>query len=172
MVVTEASSIQATIAGIFCMLLATATEAWSPSSHHTVIINARASPFPVGNHMICDAERTGMTKQSATQLSLIKYKNTELESSPPIVELNSEQDQILRDCPPAMEEAYGVSWFEQSEAWDELKNKYPILQEYTNGDLRRAFIAQKPNAAELLTKTPLGPFLLLNGVFWLGGFSW
>ena len=94
------------------------------------------------------------------------------ESSPPIIELDIEQDQALRDSTPAMEEAYGIAWFEQSEAWDELKNQYPSLQEYSNDDLRRAFIAQKPTVGDLLTRTPLGPLIVLNGICWLGGFSW
>lgn len=71
-----------------------------------------------------------------------------------------------------MEATYGIAWFEQSEAWDTLKEEHPTLEQYTNEELSRAFIAQKPTAGDLLTKTPLGPFLVVNGVFWLGGFSW
>lgn len=71
-----------------------------------------------------------------------------------------------------MEESYGISWFDETEPWDALKIQYATLQQYTNEELRLAYIKQKPTVGELFTKTPLGPFLVLNGVFWLGGFSW
>mmetsp|Transcript_20709 Transcript_20709/g.43243 ORF Transcript_20709/g.43243 Transcript_20709/m.43243 type:complete len:103 (+) Transcript_20709:568-876(+) len=89
-----------------------------------------------------------------------------------MIELTAEEDQALRNSIPAMEEAYGIGWFEESEPWDELKTQYPSLQSYSNEELRRVFLAQKPTVVELFTKTPLGPFLVLNGVAWLGGFSW
>ena len=163
----------AIIAAILCITLSFAivTEAWLPCSHRTVIRNTRGHQRPVDD-IIIHVETTHTAKQSATQLSLFKYKDTDSESSPPIIELDIEQDQALRDSTPAMEEAYGIAWFEQSEAWDELKNQYPSLQEYSNDDLRRAFIAQKPTVGDLLTRTPLGPLIVLNGICWLGGFSW
>ena len=71
-----------------------------------------------------------------------------------------------------MEETYGISWFEESSPWDELKTQYPSLQEYSNDELRRAYVMQKPTVVDLFVKTPLGPFLLLNLVFFLSGFSW
>ena len=65
-----------------------------------------------------------------------------------------------------------ISWFQQSEPWEEMKTLHPSLRQYINDELQRAYITQKPTVGELLTKTPLGPFLLLNGIFWLVGFRW
>lgn len=71
-----------------------------------------------------------------------------------------------------MEEKYGISWFEQTKPWDDLKAQYPSLQEYNEDELRRAYVSQKPTIVELFVKTPLGPFLLLNLILFLSGFSW
>ena len=110
---------------------------------------------------------------TSTQLAFIKWKDkTDEEDTEPIIQLTSEQDQILRDVTTRMEDAYGIGWFEQSDAWDELKEEYPALQEYTNDELTKAFILQKPTFIEVFTKTPLGPILLVNAIFKLGGFSW
>ena len=110
---------------------------------------------------------------TSTQLSFIKWKDkTDEEDTEPSIQLSSEQDQILRDVTTKMEESDGIGWFEQSDAWDELKVEYPTLQEYTNEELTKAFILQKPTVIEVFTKTPLGPILLVNAIFKLGGFSW
>jgi len=110
--------------------------------------------------------------KTSTQLAFIKWKDTTDEDTEPNIQLTSEQDQILRDVTTKMEESYGIGWFEQSDAWDELKEEYPALQEYTNDELTKAFILQKPTFIEVFTKTPLGPILLVNAIFKLGGFSW
>mmetsp|Transcript_14202 Transcript_14202/g.30856 ORF Transcript_14202/g.30856 Transcript_14202/m.30856 type:complete len:188 (-) Transcript_14202:216-779(-) len=167
---------RAIVAGILS-IMAISTEAWLPSSHHrTVIRNTRVQQRgPIINNNIHVESTDTMSPQShasTTQLSLFKYIDKDPESTPPIIELDAEQDQALRDSWPAMEEAYGIDWFQQSEPWEEMKVQYPSLQQYTNGELERAFVAQKPTVVELITKTPLGPFLAVNGIFWLGGFSW
>ena len=109
---------------------------------------------------------------TSTQLAFIKWKDTTDDDTELSIQLTSEQDQILRDVTTKMEDAYGIGWFEQSDAWDELKEEYPTLQEYTNDELSKAFILQKPTLIEVFTKTPLGPILLVNTIFKLGGFSW
>jgi len=153
-------------------------EAWMPSySQRTIIRNNGQHNRRHINKSICVelTDITTISKQStksATQLSFIKFKDTSSEPSTPIIELTTEQDQILRDVTSSMEDSYGIGWFEESESWEELKVTYPTLKQYTNDELCKAFIARKPTPVELLVKPPLGPFLLLNGILWLGGFSW
>ncbi|KAL7468784.1 hypothetical protein ACHAXS_009021 [Conticribra weissflogii] len=111
------------------------------------------------------------TTKSTTQLTFIKYIDPDPNAPLPI-ELTPEQDQVLRSAASVMEEKYGISWFEQSQPWDDLKAQHPSLQEYSEDELRRAYVSQSPTIVELFVKTPLGPFLLLNLIFFLSGFSW
>ena len=84
-----------------------------------------------------------------------------------------EIDDIIRSSASTfLESKYGVGWFDKSEAWNDLKTQYDILKEYDNQVLRLLYLRQKPSIIELLTKTPLGPFLMVNLAFLLTGFSW
>lgn len=170
------------IVTIFSILLALipSAGAWVSSSlSRNVRLPNHPIPKIAGNIIHANKFNTiiGSKKHnlSATQLSLfIKYKDkSDDELSESIVQLSPDQDQLLRDVASSMEEAYGMSWFEKEASWEELKSKHTsLLQEFSNDELRRAYIAQKPKAIDLLLKTPLGPFLLVNLLFLLGGFSW
>ena len=175
-----------------CLLISIATrsvEAWLSIASNYIRnksdgkVNHRQYLLPINidsdinihdNIMIKTSRRRGVQSStiSSTQLAFIKWKDTTDEEAEPIIQLTSEQDQILRDVTTKMEESYGIGWFEESDAWDELKEEYPTLQEYTNDELSKAFILQKPTLIEVFTKTPLGPILLVNAIFKLGGFSW
>ena len=89
-----------------------------------------------------------------------------------VIELKDDEDQSLRDASKVMEELYGVSWFDNDEAWEQLKMEYPLLESYTDDELRMTYLKQKPKFFEVFTKTPIGPFLAINLVFLLTGFSW
>jgi len=143
------------------------TEGWIAPSHSFCKNNNSVSKSSLPHKF----QAFETTTKSATQLNFIKYIDPDPNAPPPI-ELTSEQDQALRSADSIMEEEYGISWFEQTQPWDDLKARYPSLREYNEDDLRRAYISQKPTVAELFVKTPLGPFLLLNLILFLSGFSW
>ena len=172
------------LSGMAVCLLMFATrsvEAWLPSNFHRnksdgKVNHRQYSLLPININLSCMIEtsrkRYIQSSITSTQLAFIKWKDTTDDDTEPNIQLSSEQDQILRDVTTKMEESYGIGWFEQSDAWDELKEEYPALQEYTNDELTKAFILQKPTVIEVFTKTPLGPILLVNAIFKLGGFSW
>jgi hypothetical protein len=67
---------------------------------------------------------------------------------------------------------YGVDWFDQADAWTQAKTMFPVLAAYDNADLRQTYLTQSPSLWDLLVKTPIGPFLLINLVVLATGFSW
>ena len=58
--------------------------------------------------------------------------------------------------------------------WNDLRASWPALAERTDEELAEAYaeyLSEPPNLLNVLTKTPLGPFLLLWGVPWADLFS-
>ena len=58
--------------------------------------------------------------------------------------------------------------------WNELRASWPALAERTDDELAQAYaeyLSEPPSLLGVLTKTPLGPFLLLWGVPWADLFS-
>lgn len=61
-----------------------------------------------------------------------------------------------------------------SSTWDAVRDRCPALAECTDEELAEeymAYLSAPPNPLEVLTKTPLGPFLLLWGVPWTDVFD-
>ena len=128
-----------------CLLISFATrsvEAWLSTTTTRDFIGYHQYHLPInmdGNinihyDMMIKKTRKGGGLQSSimitsTQLAFIKWKDkTDEEDTEPSIQLTSEQDLILRDVTTKMEDAYGIGWFEQSDAWDELKEEYPTLK--------------------------------------------
>ena len=58
--------------------------------------------------------------------------------------------------------------------WNELRASWPALAERTDEELSEAYaeyISEPPSLIGVLTKTPLGPFLLLWGIPWADLFA-
>ena len=86
--------------------------------------------------------------------------------------LSQQEDDALRSAAKMLSETYGVGFFEKPEAWEQAKVDFPILNNYENNDLRDAYLKQRPKILELFTETPLGPFVAINLLFKLTGFTW
>ena len=114
------------------------------------------------------------SSSSSTLLNLkfIDSSSSSEEEEVSVIELKDDEDQSLRDASKVMEELYGVSWFDNDEAWEQLKMEYPLLESYKNDQLRLVYLKQKPNFIDIFTKTPIGPFLIINLLFLLTGCSW
>ena len=88
------------------------------------------------------------------------------------IQLSPDEDDAVRSASKILSDEYGVGFFDVPEAWEKSKVMYPILDKYSNNDLRQAYLEQKPKIIELLTDTPLGPFLAINLLFKFTGFTW
>ena len=92
-----------------------------------------------------------------------------------VIELTQAQDQILRNSVSSLTDTYGPGWFELSDAWDTLRKDNPVeFGDLTNNDdLKKAYLRQRPNnPLDLFTQTPLGPFIIINLLFYFTGFTW
>mmetsp|Transcript_6573 Transcript_6573/g.9579 ORF Transcript_6573/g.9579 Transcript_6573/m.9579 type:complete len:158 (-) Transcript_6573:80-553(-) len=67
-------------------------------------------------------------------------------------------------------------WFDReavaAEIWTDVRVKYPILAERSDSELRSAYLNLSPTLLDVITKTPVGPFVFINLIFLLSGFSW
>jgi hypothetical protein len=87
--------------------------------------------------------------------------------------LSSEQDQDLRRAAESLTGEFGYGWFNKDEAWEAFAKEYPqMAEEFSQDELRIAYIKQSPQLLDILTKTPLGPVLLINLIVLASGFSW
>ena len=94
---------------------------------------------------------------SITQANLFPKKERD-----PSIALTDEQDQALRAVAKDFDVLYGPRWFDDGEAWEKARSQYGVLGGYSDEELRTAFIRQGPRLVDVLTETPLGPFVLIN----------
>ncbi len=99
---------------------------------------------------------------SAASTSLVRAKLFPKKEREPSIALTDEQDQALRDVAKDFDALYGPRWFDDAEAWDKARSQYGVLAGYSDEELRTAFIRQGPRLVDVLTETPLGPFVLVN----------
>jgi len=99
----------------------------------------------------------GTGSASLVRANLIPKKERE-----PSIELTDEQDQALRDVAKDFDALYGPRWFDDGEAWEKARSQHDVLGGYSDEELRTAFIRQGPRLVDVLTETPLGPFVLVN----------
>jgi hypothetical protein len=106
--------------------------------------------------------------------SKLHLKFLESSDDGPSLQLSTDEDDAIRAAAKVLceDDAFGVGWFDQPEAWIQAKQDYPILASCDDSDLRDAYLKQKPKLLELLTDTPLGPFLLINLLAKFSGFTW
>mmetsp|Transcript_22329 Transcript_22329/g.29358 ORF Transcript_22329/g.29358 Transcript_22329/m.29358 type:complete len:172 (+) Transcript_22329:108-623(+) len=91
-----------------------------------------------------------------------------------VVDLTDEEDEALRAVALALSKksAYGDSWFDKAEAWDQARKDFPILNNYSDADLRSAYIRQPAKLLDVILYTPIGPFFIINIIFYISGFTW
>lgn len=94
---------------------------------------------------------------SLTQTNLFPKKERD-----PSIALTDEQDQALRAVAKDFDVLYGPRWFDDKDAWEKARSQYDVLGGYSDEELRTAFIRQGPRLVDVLTETPLGPFILIN----------
>ena len=104
----------------------------------------------------------------------LKFIESSDDDGPPTkYQLTEEQDKALRNAVGSLEDRYGIAWPEKDAAWDTLREENPVMNALTDNDLlRRTYYQQEPDPLDLFTKTPLGPFILINLLFLATGFSW
>ena len=128
------------------------------------------------NTIITRRQQRPTIATSSLKLRFIESSSTDEDETTQIVleeiSNNSKIDEAIRSSATQMEELYGVGWFDKSEAWKQMKIQYPFLSDYDDEILRLLFLRQSPKLLDLLTKTPLGPFLAINLLFLITGFSW
>ena len=88
------------------------------------------------------------------------------------LKLTGEEDGALREAGRDLDPIFGPRWFDKADAWDTARKSHPVLAPYSDDELRMAFIRQPPKFADVLLYTPLGPFLIINLVVYITGFSW
>jgi hypothetical protein len=90
------------------------------------------------------------------------------------LELSIDEDEAIRSVAKGLskDEAYGVGWFDNPDAWAQAKSDFPVLAEYDDLELRDAYLKQKPKFYQIFTETPLGPFLFVNLAVKFSGFTW
>mmetsp|Transcript_18812 Transcript_18812/g.26523 ORF Transcript_18812/g.26523 Transcript_18812/m.26523 type:complete len:173 (-) Transcript_18812:224-742(-) len=91
-----------------------------------------------------------------------------------VLELTDEEDNALRAAALAFSKpsAYGDSWFDEAEAWEQTRKEFPVLGSYSDGELRSAYIRQSPKLLDVILYTPIGPVLAINLLFYITGFTW
>ena len=99
----------------------------------------------------------GPKRVASASLNLFPKKERD-----PSIELTDEQDQALRAVAKDFDVLYGPRWFDDGDAWEKARSQYGVLGRYTDEELRTAFIRQGPRLVDVLTETPLGPFILIN----------
>ena len=102
-------------------------------------------------------KRVASASKSITQANLFPKKERD-----PSIALTDEQDQALRAVAKDFDVLYGPRWFDDGEAWEKARSQYGVLDGYSDEELRTAFIRQGPRLVDVLTETPLGPFILIN----------
>jgi len=80
----------------------------------------------------------------------------------PSIDLTGEQDKALRDASRDLEVLFGPRWLDDSEAWDQARTQFVVLTNYSDAELRTAYIRQGPRLLDVITETPLGPIVLIN----------
>ena len=80
----------------------------------------------------------------------------------PSIDLTEEQDKALRDASKDLEVLFGPRWFDDSEAWDQARTQFVELSFYSDAELRTDYIRQGARLLDVITETPLGPFVLIN----------
>ena len=148
--------------------LATVTHAFGVSSQQQLMKKSSNASAMKKATMIY--HRRLQSSSTSTTLNLKFIDKSDVEEN--VVELTPEQDQALRDAVDDLTEEFGPGWFDISDAWDKFRQANPSMGEFTDAELQRAYYNQSPNPLDLLTKTPLGPFILINGLFWATGFTW
>ena len=98
----------------------------------------------------------------AASASLTQPKLFPKKERDPSIALTDEQDQALRAVAKHFDVLYGPRWFDDGEAWEKARSQYDVLAGYSDEELRTAFIRQGPRLVDVLTETPLGPFILIN----------
>ena len=89
-----------------------------------------------------------------------------------LIKLDEEQDKILREFATKIVKEYdgedsAMNWYDDSNSWKKLKTNNPeLFDQYTMGELRRAYFNLSPSILDVLTKTPVGPAIAIN-VIWM-----
>ena len=138
---------------LICFLISTTSiKAWIPCTKNTLPTIRQQVSYP-----------------SHLNLRFLERSNDE-----PSLSLTPDEDKAIREAAKVVstDDNFGVGWFDRSEAWVKVKEDYPILAQYEDSDLRNVYLKQKPNPLDILTGTPLGPFILVNLLFKYTGFSW
>ena len=78
------------------------------------------------------------------------------------MDLNEEEENALRAAGKDFDVIYGPRWFDNPEAWTKARSQWGVLSEYSDEELRTAYIRQGPKLLDVITDTPLGPFVLIN----------
>eukprot|EP00980_Cylindrotheca_fusiformis_P002622 scaffold618_cov130-Cylindrotheca_fusiformis.AAC.26 len=117
---------------------------------------------------------TTMGLRDRASPSQLRLKFLERSDDGPSLQLSPDEDDAIRAAAKVLstDDAFGVGWFDRSEAWIQAKQDFPILADYDDSDLRDAYLKQKPKLLEVFTDTPLGPFVLINLLAKFSGFTW
>lgn len=88
-----------------------------------------------------------------------------------IVTLTDEQDRVLRAVGRAYTRSDGDVWFNDAAVWARVQAEHAILADYTDVELRSAYVRQRPSLLDVLFLTPLGPVFAVNIAAWYFDFS-
>ena len=158
----------------FLLIIASTATITTTHAFSNIIVNPSKAASSIKNHgSVVGKNCCGLTTRSSSSLNLKYIDKSNIDDT--VIELTPEQDQILRNSVSSLTEKYGPGWFELSDAWDTLRAEYPV--EFgtltNNDDLKKVYLRQSPNnPLDLLTQTPLGPFIVINLLFYFTGFTW
>eukprot|EP00550_Attheya_septentrionalis_P007998 CAMPEP_0198296556 /NCGR_PEP_ID=MMETSP1449-20131203/33044_1 /TAXON_ID=420275 /ORGANISM="Attheya septentrionalis, Strain CCMP2084" /LENGTH=177 /DNA_ID=CAMNT_0043997205 /DNA_START=86 /DNA_END=619 /DNA_ORIENTATION=+ len=145
--------------------------AWVPQGVALNLPTKTRGTGRAGLHYPFEVQSSSRHQKSHLIALRLKWKESDPEQEEGL-KLTEEEDGALREAGRDLDPTFGPRWFDKADAWDTARKSHPVLEPYSDDELRMAFIRQSPKFADVLLYTPLGPFLLINLVIYITGFSW